>query len=186
MRHVNYFFCVDLVKYGWRRCYFISNQIVNIICSHRAAKSHKLNLQRSGSQTKDIGTFALCPPVEVEQNMNVLWVDERSQLSHVHFLIMNLIKLVTSLLNILPVHRAVVWAQAKGNYLKLLPIVQTKYWLQKMSQRMVCKVPRYITDPQFKYSTHFLVTESRNWNALWLQSQDCLFQSVLRVESCNL
>lgn len=120
--------------------------------------------------------------------MDVLLVDELGKFGYVHFVVLYLVKLVTTLLNFISINRVIIWAETKRNNLELWTIMHLENRLKKMSKRMICEVPWNIPNSQLKQTLaiNFLMSESWSCYALWLQLKNSLLVSVVRVQPGNL
>ena len=76
--HVDDLLGVESVEGLGRRRNSICYDVVDEIGAHRATKSHELDLYRGRSQNENICPLALRPSIEVEEDVYVLRIDERS------------------------------------------------------------------------------------------------------------
>ena len=200
IRHIDHFLRIKCVQAAFGRSYLICHHVVDIICTHWTTKAHILNLYWSRFQHENICSFTSGPPVKIEQNVNVFAVDKLSQRGGICFVWLNFVKLVTAPFNVLPVLAPVIWSQTEGDYVKFSSIVHFEHRLKKVSQGVICKIPRNIPQTYLWLLKRILVkkwaktwlshltnacieVKFGNWNPLRLQSQKCLFLFVLTVQS---
>jgi len=120
--HVNRFFAVKLCQNFWRTRDLIRNDVIDVVGAGGSAKTHELNLNWRRPEREDVLSSAGGPAVEVEEQLNVLFINELCQFYGADSG-WNLMKFVTICLNILSPLAVVVRTKTEADDVEVLAVI---------------------------------------------------------------